>query len=168
MPTILIKRGTGTTALAQGELGFKTTDYGLYIGTSNDGNVNVGRPVKIVSQSEYDTEMSNTAIPKELKDKIIYFIKNTDGLVTQSTVDSSFSTLNNSVSSTIDTINSHTASLTSLSSSKQNKITGGLSTVLTSNLTKNRALVTNSSGKIAVSAVTSTELGYLDGVTSSV
>ena len=168
MPTILIKRGTGTTALAQGELGFKTTDYGLYIGTSNDGNVNVGRPVKIVSQSEYDTEMSNTAIPKELKDKIIYFIKNTDGLVTQSTVDSSFSTLNNSVSSIIDTINSHATSLTSLSNSKQNKITGGLSTVLTSNLTKNRALVTNSSGKIKVSAVTSTELGYLDGVTSKI
>ena len=35
-------------------------------------------------------------------------------------------------------------------------------------LTANRALVSNSSGQIAVSAVTSTELGYLDGVTSSI
>ena len=48
------------------------------------------------------------------------------------------------------------------------KITGAISSVLTSNLTASRALVSNSSGKIAVSAVTSTELGYLDGVTSAI
>ena len=35
-------------------------------------------------------------------------------------------------------------------------------------LTANRALVSNSSGQLAVSAVTSTELGYLDGVTSNI
>ena len=38
----------------------------------------------------------------------------------------------------------------------------------TINLTTNRALISNSSGKVAVSAVTSTELGYLDGVTSNI
>lgn len=36
------------------------------------------------------------------------------------------------------------------------------------NLTKSRALVSDSSGKVAVSAVTSAELGYLDGVTSKI
>ena len=51
---------------------------------------------------------------------------------------------------------------------KQATITGGASTVASSNLTANRALVSNGSGKIAVSAVTSTELGYLDGVTSAI
>ena len=35
-------------------------------------------------------------------------------------------------------------------------------------LTANRALISNSSGQVAVSTVTSTELGYLDGVTSSI
>lgn len=35
-------------------------------------------------------------------------------------------------------------------------------------VTANRALVSNSSGKVAVSPVTATELGYLDGVTSNV
>ena len=35
-------------------------------------------------------------------------------------------------------------------------------------LTASRVLVSNSSGQVAVSAVTSTELGYLDGVTSSI
>lgn len=50
----------------------------------------------------------------------------------------------------------------------QAAITGGASTIVTSNLTTNRALISNASGKVAVSAVTSTELGYLDGVTSAI
>lgn len=52
--------------------------------------------------------------------------------------------------------------------SKQATITGGASTIASSNLTTNRALISDGSGKVAVSAVTSTELGYLDGVTSNV
>lgn len=53
-------------------------------------------------------------------------------------------------------------------SSKQNTITGAATTITGSNLTANRALVSDANGKVGVSAVTSTELGYLDGVTSSV
>ena len=45
---------------------------------------------------------------------------------------------------------------------------GGASTLLATNLSANRALVSNASGKVAVSSVTSTELGYLDGVTSAI
>lgn len=51
---------------------------------------------------------------------------------------------------------------------KQATITGGASTITSSNLTANRALVSDASGKVAVSDVTSTELGYLDGVTSNI
>jgi hypothetical protein len=51
---------------------------------------------------------------------------------------------------------------------KQAAITGAATTIVSSNLTASRALVSNSSGKVAVSAVTSTELGYLDGVTSAI
>lgn len=50
----------------------------------------------------------------------------------------------------------------------QASVTGGASTITTSNLTVNRALVSNASGKVAVSDVTSTELGYLDGATSNI
>ena len=53
-------------------------------------------------------------------------------------------------------------------SGKQDTITGGASSITSSNLTAYRALVSNSSGKVASSAVTSTELGYLDGVTSAI
>ena len=52
--------------------------------------------------------------------------------------------------------------------SKQDTVVGGASTITENNLTASRALVSNSSGKVAVSTVTSTELGYLDGVTSNV
>ena len=51
---------------------------------------------------------------------------------------------------------------------KQATITGAATTIDDANLTANRALISNGSGKVAVSAVTSTELGYLDGVTSNI
>lgn len=47
-------------------------------------------------------------------------------------------------------------------------ITGGASSIVSSDLTASRALISNSSGKVAVSSITSTELGYLSGVTSSI
>ena len=47
-------------------------------------------------------------------------------------------------------------------------IAGGVSTITTSDLTASRALVSSGSGKVAVSAVTATELGHLDGVTSAI
>lgn len=49
-----------------------------------------------------------------------------------------------------------------------NYLSGAISTVLTSNLTASKALISNASGKIAVSSVTDTELGYLSGVTSAI
>ena len=48
---------------------------------------------------------------------------------------------------------------------KQATITGSATTIDTESLTADRAVISNGSQKIAVSDVTSTELGYLDGVT---
>jgi len=47
-------------------------------------------------------------------------------------------------------------------------ITGGASSIVISNLLANRALLSDASGKVAVSAVTNTELEYVDGVTSAI
>lgn len=47
-------------------------------------------------------------------------------------------------------------------------LTGAISTVLNTDLSPSRAVISNVSGKIAVSAVTSTELGYVSGVTSAI
>jgi fructose-specific component phosphotransferase system IIB-like protein len=51
---------------------------------------------------------------------------------------------------------------------KQATITGAATTIDDTDLTGSRALISNASGKVAVSDVTSTELGYLDGVTSNI
>ena len=51
---------------------------------------------------------------------------------------------------------------------KQDQITGAATTITDDNLTASHALVSDANGKVAVSDVTSTELGYLDGVTSNV
>jgi hypothetical protein len=50
----------------------------------------------------------------------------------------------------------------------QAAITGGASTITTSNLTVSRALASDSSGKVVATAVTGTELGYLSGATSNI
>lgn len=52
-------------------------------------------------------------------------------------------------------------------STKQNTIKGAATTITDNNLTANRALISDNNGKVAVSSVTNTELGYLDGVTSN-
>ena len=51
---------------------------------------------------------------------------------------------------------------------KQATITGAATTIDDADLTASRAVISNASGKVAVSDVTDTELGYLDGVTSAV
>ena len=59
--------------------------------------------------------------------------------------------------------------LNGLTAFKQDTVTGAASTITSSNLTPDRALLSNGSGKVAASAsITSTELGYLDGVTSNI
>ena len=68
----------------------------------------------------------------------------------------------------ITTLKGNVTTMTTALQSKQDKITGGASTITDDNLTANRALVSNGSGKVAASAVTATELGYLDGVTSNI
>jgi hypothetical protein len=52
--------------------------------------------------------------------------------------------------------------------SKQATITGGATTITSADLTASRALASNASGKVAVTTVTSTELGYVSGVTSAI
>lgn len=68
----------------------------------------------------------------------------------------------------IGTLKTNVTILQTALTSKQDFIVGAASTITEDNLAIDRALISNSSGKVAVSNVTSTELGYLDGVTSNV
>ena len=65
-------------------------------------------------------------------------------------------------------ISKNAQDITTLQQSKQDNITGGASSITNVNLGANKALVSNASGKVAISNVTSTELSYLSGVTSNI
>lgn len=74
----------------------------------------------------------------------------------------------NATSATTATDYASSGGIATALAGKQAIITGGATTIASSNLTASRALISNASGKVAVSTVTSTELGYLDGVTSNI
>ena len=63
-------------------------------------------------------------------------------------------------------INQTTANVTAVEARRVANIAGAVSTITTGNLTASRALVSDGSGKVAVSDVTSTELGYVDATSS--
>ena len=87
------------------------------------------------------------------------------GILTASTVKFDGADLNTAISDNVSTLNT---SITALETRRTNNIAGAISTVTTSDLTASRALVSSGSGKLAVSDVTATELGHLDGVTSAI
>ena len=66
------------------------------------------------------------------------------------------------------TANLHAATKAYVDANAGSNITGAATTIESDDLTVSRALISNASGKVAVSAVTSVELGYLDGVTSAI
>lgn len=55
-----------------------------------------------------------------------------------------------------------------LLSTKQNTITGGATTIASSNLTSDKALISSGSGKVAASSISSTELECLADVKTNV
>ena len=65
-------------------------------------------------------------------------------------------------------LNGVTSAIQTQLNAKQATITGSATTIDTESLTANRAVISNASQKIAVSATTDTELGYLSGTTSAV
>lgn len=77
-----------------------------------------------------------------------------------------------SVSATTDTqigyLSTTTSDVQTQINAKQATITGAATTIVSSDLTANRALISGSLGKVEVSSVTNTELGHLSGVTSAI
>ena len=68
-------------------------------------------------------------------------------------------------------ITANTAAITTNAdniTTKQDTITGGATTIVTSDLAESKALVSDANGKVAVSSVSTTELGYVSGVTSAI
>lgn len=99
--------------------------------------------------------------------KYIGLYKDPQDIATKANVDA-VATRVSTNESDIDGLQTSVGNIQTTLGSKQDVIDGAASTITDSNLTANRALISNGSGKVDVSAVTSTELGYLDGVTSNI
>lgn len=139
----------------------KYTEQTLTDGQKTQARTNIGAGTSSFSGS-YDDLSNKPTIPTKVTDL-------TDA------ADYATVTSVNAVADDVEMLNSEVGTLTTdvdtlktNITSKQNTITGGASTITDNDLTANRALVSNGSGKVAVSAVTATELGYLDGVTSNI
>ena len=139
--TILLKYGPGAPTsgeLEYRELGYDHTNHKLYIGNSSGG-------VTLLNPTYSLSSFGVTATAAELN--------RLDG-ITATTAELNYT---DGVTSNIQTqLNGKAASS---HTHPVSQVTG---------LTASRALISDSSGHPAVSSVTSTELGYLDGVTSSI
>ena len=143
------------------------TGYGIGTG-SNYGHVKLSDATDSTSAASAGIAASPAAV-KAAYDKANHshpYASSThnhdDRYYTETEIDSKVTDLNNAISGKAESSHTHSiANVTNLQSTLDGKEP-------TINLTTNRALVSNGSGKVAVSAVTSTELGYLDGVTSNV
>lgn len=83
--------------------------------------------------------------------------------------DSSGDVVVSSVTSTeLGYLSGVTSAIQTQLNAKQATITGGATSITSSDLTASRALTSDASGKVAVSSVTTTELGYVSGVTSAI
>jgi hypothetical protein len=90
-----------------------------------------------------------------------------DGTITSTDI-ADGTIVNADISASAAIAQSKIANLTTDLAGKQATITGAATTIDTENLTASRALVSDASGKVAVSAVLATEVGHLDGVTSAI
>lgn len=128
---------------------------------------------------------NNTVTGRNIPDKTVelrHLADDANNTTTINTLQANLNTVTNNVNTVQANVNSQTVNVNIVSANVGNtiaftanvearrvaNIAGAISTVLTSDLTVSRALVSDGSGKIAVSDVTSTELGHLDGVSSAI
>lgn len=154
------------------------TGTNISILASKTGNIINLTPSLIISTvSSNGTGLTTASDVKSYVDTSINNLDKTAVTAETGQVISSVSQSNGIISASVKTLaevdiptlsQSKISGLTASLNAKQNTITGAASTVATNNLAANRALVSDAGGKIAVSVVTSTELAYLDGVTSNI
>ena len=158
---IYLDGGYSWVALTYDGTKFVAIGSGGYYSTSTDGTT--------WTPATKDSNLSNHGWVSSVYDGSKLIALDTDGYISQyltgddlviSAAGGTWGSITGTLSDQVD--------LQDALNAKQATITGGATTITSSNLTSNRALISSSSGKVAVSSVTNTELGYLSGTTSSV
>jgi len=157
-----------------GQIGFASTpDFTLDAGSNTDAF-----RVPNGSTAQQPTGQSGIIRYNTTDSKLEYFDTAFKYIASEDYVNTEITNLIDSAPGTLDTLNEIAAALnddpdfnttiTALINAKQDTITGAATTIVSSDLTVSRALVSNGSGKVGVSTVTDTELGYVSGVTSAI
>src|SRR6056300_1110053 len=139
--------------------------------TRLDANINVVQD-NVASLSSEDTALQArlatnvTAFTNE--DTALQARIDANALVAASNDFITFTRLNANVDIVQDNVAQNVTDITALETRCAANIAGAVSSITTSDLTASRALVSDGSGKVDVSAVTATELGYLDGVSGAI
>jgi len=179
--------GTSAKQLSDGN----GNDLGLYVDT--DGVFGIGAPASFTLDISSATD--GVALPvgttanrptgsagiiryNSTLGKLEYYDTTFKQIASENYVSTAINNLIDSAPNTLDTLNEIAAALnddpdfyntiTTLINGKEATITGAATTITSSDLTADKAVVSNASGKIAVSVVTSTELGHLSGVSSAI
>ena len=147
--------------------------YSLDVSSKNDGialptGTTANRPTGSAGLIRYNSTLS----------KLEYFDTGFKQIASETYVNTQVTNLIDSAPGALDTLNEIAAALnddanfsttiTNLINDKEDTITGAATTITDTDLTASKAVISNSSGKVAVSATTDTELGYVSGVTSAI
>ena len=171
---------TNTPTLANGAIANAADDAGHVYRVSVAGTVNFGAGNISFDVGDYAILNYNLIWEKSDTTDAVSSVAGRTGDVTLSSTDlSDFTTAVQAITIDASKIGSGAVSntefgyLDGVSSAiqtqidgKQATITGGATTITSSNLTASKALVSDSGGKVAASSVSSTTLGYLDATSS--
>jgi hypothetical protein len=152
--------------LANGTTGTPSQDIGFLFNRGNQGNAAFfyDESVRTFKLSDTKDPSSNTTISPVTAANLSVGIVDAATLKYNGlSVDTSISDNVASLTTDINTVSSNT---TAVEARRVANIAGAISSVLTSDLTADRVMITDGSGKISQSSgVTPTELDYLDGIT---
>ena len=112
---------------------------------------------KLIGGNNVTVSRINT--PGSSADKQVLIDVNLSNYYTISYIDNNFYTKSNTYTKT---------EINNSLNTKQATISGAATTILTSDLSTNLVLISNASGKVAVSNISDTKLGYLTDVTSNI
>jgi len=147
--------------------------YSLDVSSKSDGialptGTTANRPTGSAGLIRYNSTLS----------KLEYFDTGFKQIASETYVNTQVTNLIDSAPGALDTLNEIAAALnddanfsttiTNLINDKEDTITGAATTITGANLTASKAVISNSSGKVAVSTTSDTELGYVSGVTSAI
>lgn len=161
--------------LANGTTGSPTNDIGILFNRGNQGNAAIfyDESAKTFKFSDTKDPKSNTALSPVTASNISVGILDAatvkfDGADLNTAITDNVAALNTTDTALQTRITANNTLITELETRRTQNIAGGVSTITTSDLTVDRALISSGSGKVAVSAITATELGHLDGIDQNI